>query len=123
MRNPSNVCFNLWMYSMYRRFFKRLIDILLASLALIILSLIMLICCLVIFLQDFGPVIFKQKRIGKEAREFWFYKFRSMPVNTPNVQSSETSKLKITSFGKIIRRTSIDELPQLVNILKGDMSI
>ncbi|HTM98851.1 MAG TPA: sugar transferase [Pedobacter sp.] len=108
---------------MYRLFLKRVIDIILSLFALVFLSPILLICSIIIFLQDFGPVIFKHKRVGRDGEEFWFYKFRSMPVNTPNVQSSETSKLKITAFGKFIRRTSIDELPQLFNIIKGDMSI
>lgn len=83
----------------------------------------MLLCSIIIFIQDFGPVIFKQKRVGRHGKHFLFYKFRSMPVNTPNVISLEISQLKITPFGKIIRRTNIDELPQLFNIFKGEMSI
>ncbi|GAA3931766.1 sugar transferase [Chitinophaga oryziterrae] len=108
---------------MYRSFIKRSIDISITILALIGLSPIILVCGLIIYFQDFGPIVFKQKRVGKNGRIFLFFKFRSMPVNTPNVQSRETDKLKITPFGKIIRRTNIDELPQLFNILKGDMSI
>jgi O-antigen biosynthesis protein WbqP len=108
---------------MYLNFVKRFIDIFLSLITLIALSPILLFCSLFIFLQDFGPVIFKQSRVGKGGRIFLFYKFRSMPVNTPNVRSSETAELKITPFGKFIRRTNIDELPQLFNILKGDMSI
>lgn len=108
---------------MYQRFFKRPLDVCCSLTAIIILAPLLIITALIIFFQDFGPFIFKQSRVGKEGRIFKFFKFRSMPINTPNVQSSETNKLKITPFGKIIRRTSIDELPQLVNILKGDMSI
>lgn len=108
---------------MYKRYFKRILDFALSLTGLIVLSPLMFLCALIIFLQDFGPIIFKQSRIGKDGRTFSFYKFRSMPVNTPNVQSSDTAKLKITRFGSIIRRTSFDEIPQLVNILKGDMSI
>lgn len=108
---------------MYKLFFKRLIDVLASLGVLILLSPVMLLVALIIFFQDFGPVIFKQYRVGRGGRLFLFYKFRSMPVNTPNVQSFETKKLKITPFGKFIRRTSLDELPQLINILKGDMSL
>lgn len=108
---------------MYRSFFKRLTDVLASLMVLIVFSPILLIVGLIVFIQDFGPVIFKQQRVGRNGRVFLFYKFRSMPVNTPNVQSSDTKKLSITPFGKFIRRTSIDELPQLINILKGDMSL
>lgn len=108
---------------MYQIYIKRGLDIILSLSAIVILFPIGIICSLIIFLQDFGPVVFKQKRVGKDGRIFLFYKFRSMPVNTPNVQSSDVAKLKITTFGKIIRRTNLDELPQLINILKGDMSI
>lgn len=108
---------------MYQVFFKRLVDIFCSLLAIIVLSPILILSGLIIFFQDLGPAIFKQKRVGRNGHIFNFYKFRSMPVNTPNVQSSETNRLKITPFGKFIRRTNIDELPQLVNILKGDMSV
>lgn len=108
---------------MYKFFFKRLIDVFASFGVLVLLSPVMLLVALVIFFQDFGPIIFKQQRVGKGGSGFWFYKFRSMPVNTPNVQSSDTKKLVITPFGKFIRRTSLDELPQLINILKGDMSL
>lgn len=104
-------------------FFKRLIDILMSFGAILVLSPIFLIVGLFVILQDGGPAIFKQKRVGQDGREFLFFKFRSMPVNTPNVQSHETSKLKITPFGQFIRRTNIDELPQFFNILIGDMSL
>lgn len=102
--------------------FKRLFDILLALSLIIALLPIYLIIALIIFIQDFGMPIFKQMRIGKGGREFMFYKFRSMPLKTPNVESHEKDKLKITPFGKFIRRTNLDELPQFFNVLKGDMS-
>jgi len=102
--------------------FKRLFDILLAIGLMGALIPIYLIISFSIFIQDFGPVIFKQMRVGKEGKEFLFYKFRSMPLKTPNVESHQQDKLKITPFGKLIRRTNLDELPQFFNVLKGDMS-
>jgi O-antigen biosynthesis protein WbqP len=101
---------------------KRLLDILLAVFLMILASPIYLIVGLIIRLQDGGPAIFKQKRVGRNGDEFLFYKFRSMPINTPNVESRETTKLQITPFGKFIRLTNLDELPQFYNVLKGDMS-
>lgn len=102
--------------------FKRLGDIALAISVLLFLFPLFLILALVIWLQDGGPAIFKQRRVGRNGQEFMFYKFRSMPVSTPNVESRETQKLQITQFGKFIRRTNFDELPQIYNVLIGDMS-
>jgi len=104
-------------------FFKRLIDFTASLVVLILLSPIMFIIALIIYLQDFHHPIFSHYRVGKDGKEFKFYKFRSMPVETPNVESHEKDKLTITPFGKIIRRTNLDELPQLFSILKGDMSL
>lgn len=103
-------------------FFKRLSDIVLAVILLLFLLPLYVILAAIIKIQDGGPAIFKQKRVGKNGQEFLFYKFRSMPVSTPNVESRETQKLQITPFGKFIRRTNLDELPQVYNVLKGDMS-
>lgn len=102
--------------------FKRFFDVVLAISLVVFLFPIYLIIGLIIFLQDFGTPIFKQMRVGKNGKEFLFYKFRSMPLKTPNVESHEKDKLKITPFGKFIRRTNLDELPQFFNVLKGDMS-
>ncbi len=101
---------------------KRLGDITLAVLLLLLLLPIYVLLALIIRLQDGGPAIFKQKRVGKNGKKFLFYKFRSMSVSTPNVESCETQKLQITSLGKFIRRSNLDELPQFFNVLKGDMS-
>ena len=101
---------------------KRLSDITLAVLLLLLLFPMYLMMALIIWLQDGGPAIFKQSRVGRNGQEFMFYKFRSMPVSTPNVESRETQKLQITPFGKFIRRTNLDELPQIYNVLRGDMS-
>ncbi len=78
---------------------------------------------LIIYLQDRGPVFFSHNRVGKNGQLFRFHKFRSMPLNIPLVESHEISKIRITPFGYFIRRTNIDELPQLYNILKGEMSL
>jgi O-antigen biosynthesis protein WbqP len=102
--------------------FKRIVDVILASCLLICLAPIYLIIAIIIRLQDGGPAIFKQIRIGKAGETFNFYKFRSMPLSTPIVESKDTKKLQITPFGKFIRRTNLDELPQFYNVLKGDMS-
>ena len=104
-------------------FVKRLIDFTASLGVIILISPIMLIIALIIYLQDFHHPIFSHYLVGKDGKEFKFYKFRSMPVETPNVESHEKDKLTITPFGKIIRRTNLDELPQLFSILKGDMSL
>jgi O-antigen biosynthesis protein WbqP len=102
---------------------KRLGDVVVVFILLILISPILFVIALFIKLHDGGPVIFMQKRIGKNGVEFQFMKFRSMPVNTPNVISTQTAALKITPIGKFIRRTNLDEIPQFINVLKGDMSI
>lgn len=102
---------------------KRFIDILASFVVLLILLPLMLIIAIIIYLHDFHNPIFSHTRIGKNSTAFTFYKFRSMPVNTPDVESYERDKITITSFGKFLRRTNLDELPQLFNILKGDMSL
>lgn len=108
---------------MYKQFFKRVIDIL-GSFFLISITLpLYIIVALIVYLQDRGNPIFSQKRVGYKENEFVLMKFRSMPIRTANVPSSDTSKLTITPFGKFIRRTNLDELPQFINILKGDMSL
>lgn len=102
---------------------KRIFDILFSVSILIIFSPILLLSSIIIFVQDGKSIIFKQKRIGKNGKIFDFYKLRSMSVGTPNVESTSDNKIKITSFGKILRRTNLDEFPQFFNVLKGDMSV
>ncbi|MCM1270060.1 MAG: sugar transferase [Ruminococcus flavefaciens] len=115
---------------------KRISDIVCSLIALIILSPVMLITMIAIYIDDPGSVIFKQVRIGKDGKEFMIYKFRSMKINAEELKEelidhnqSEGANFKMrhdprrTRVGKFIRKASIDELPQLVNILKGDMSI
>ncbi|MBS5950340.1 MAG: exopolysaccharide biosynthesis polyprenyl glycosylphosphotransferase [Clostridium sp.] len=117
-------------------FTKRLMDILLSLLGLIIVSPIMLIVAILIKLESTGPVIFSQKRVGLNGKEFNMLKFRSMVQNAEelkeklqkqNEMSGPMFKIKedprVTKVGRVIRKTSIDELPQLINILKGEMSL
>ncbi len=113
------------MQSFYNNIFKRFCDIILSLLALIILSPIFLITAIAIKLDSKGPALFKQDRLGKGGKVFKIYKFRSMCQGAEHTGSgvySGADDMRVTKVGKIIRATSIDELPQLINILKGDMS-
>lgn len=104
---------------------KRLLDFILALLSLIILSPVFIIISLIIKMTSEGPVFFKQKRIGKNKVEFYIYKFRTMRTDTPKDTPThllENPEQYITRIGKFLRKTSLDELPQLINILKGEMS-
>ncbi|MBQ7809414.1 MAG: sugar transferase [Clostridia bacterium] len=108
------------------KFIKRSADIVISFLGLIILSPVLAITALLIKIDSKGPVIFKQQRLGKGGKVFDIYKFRSMCVGAEHTGSgvySGKGDARVTKIGKFIRATSIDELPQLVNILKGDMSI
>ena len=115
---------------------KRIIDIVASFTGLILLSPLILIVSILIKLESKGEVIFKQKRVGLNGKEFYMYKFRSMVINaeelkaeleSQNEMSGPMFKIKddprITKVGKFIRKTSIDELPQLINVIKGDMSL
>lgn len=107
---------------MYRKFIKRLVDILISSCVIVLCSPLFIMVALLILIQDGGNPIFKQDRVGVNKSIFTLMKFRSMPINTANVPSADTSKIKITTFGAFIRRSNLDELPQFFNILVGDMS-
>ena len=104
---------------------KRTMDIVSSLVGLILLSPLFLLVAILIKLDSKGPIIFKQIRIGKNSKSFYIYKFRSMKIDAPNLSTEEFINASdfTTKVGKFIRKTSIDELPQLVNILKGDMSI
>lgn len=110
---------------MYLRFGKRAIDLIVSFLGLIVLSPLFLILAAAIKIDDPGPVFFKQKRVGIHKELFWLYKFRSMKVNTPDVATHllENPEQYISRVGRFLRKTSLDELPQLINILSGKMSI
>lgn len=104
---------------------RRLFDICVALALLAILALPMLAIALAVALDSPGPVIFKQQRVGRDRKLFWMYKFRTMRVGTPEVATHLMTDLEkyITRVGRFLRKTSLDELPQLFNVLKGDMSI
>ena len=111
---------------MYKRFFKRFIDIIVSLLGLLVLLLPMLIFALIVKLDSKGPVLFWQKRVGKDKKIFMMPKFRTMYVDTPSEVATHLLKdpiAHITKVGKIYRKLSIDELPQLISIFIGHMSI
>ena len=106
-------------------YIKRFLDILVSAVALVVLSPLLPLLALLVRLTSEGPAIFKQKRIGKDGKVFEIYKFRSMCVGAEGKGSgvySGKGDARVTKIGKILRDTSLDELPQFVNILKGEMS-
>lgn len=107
---------------MYKNFGKRFFDLIGSIVALNFLVPIIVIVYTVIKIFDRGPVIFKQERVGLNGKLFTLYKFRSLPVGTEDCPSSELKSIKESLIGKVLRRTNIDEMPQLFNILKGEMS-
>ena len=111
---------------MYKNGIKRLLDCVISVLLLIITALPMLIVAILICLESRGPVIFKQQRIGKDGKVFNILKFRSMVQNSEHTGSgvySGEGDARVTKIGRFIRATSIDELPQCINILRGEMSL
>ena len=108
---------------MYRRFLKRGIDIAVSLICLVVCSPFLLVIAIGVRLASPGPAIFCQSRVGRHGKIFKFLKFRSLPVDTKDLASDQLGAVDIPAFGRLIRRTSLDELPQLVNILKGDMSL
>ncbi len=111
---------------MYKYFVKRLLDIIMSTIGIIILALPMLIIAIMVKIDSPGPVFFKQRRIGLHKKEFTLLKFRSMPVSAPkNVATHQldVNAIQMSGFQRTIRRLSIDELPQLYNIWIGSCSI
>lgn len=107
-------------------FCKRIIDLLVALMLLVILSPVMIVAALAIKFCSPGEIIFKQQRLGLHGKVFYMYKFRSMVSNAENIGSGmflEKDDPRITGVGKFLRKTSIDELPQLLNVLRGEMSL
>ena len=108
---------------MYKHFFKRLIDFILSLIALIILSPILLILAILVRIKLGSPIIFKQKRPGLNEKIYILYKFRTMTDAKDEQGNLLPDEIRLTKFGKLLRSTSLDELPELFNTLKGDMSI
>ena len=105
---------------------KRGLDFLISTLAILFLSPVLILIALAIKIDSKGPVLFKQKRVGKDKKHFMIYKFRSMYVDAPSDMPTHLLKdpsARITRVGAFLRKTSLDELPQLINIFKGEMSI
>lgn len=130
----ENTCFFYMSKTKYRltknqkiyAFFKRIFDFLVALMTLIVLSPLLLIVSLIIKLTSSGSVIFLQRRVGQYGNVISIYKFRTMNINAPHSKSTkdfDEATEYITNFGKFLRATSLDEIPQLFNVLKGDMSI
>jgi len=111
---------------MYRKYIKRIIDFILSLITVVILSPFLLLIAILIKLDSKGPILFKQKRIGMHKTHFYMLKFRTMRIDSPKdvpTHLLENPDQWITRVGKFLRKTSLDELPQLFNIIKGEMSI
>lgn len=108
---------------MYAKYIKRLLDFVLALIAIIILSPVLLITAILVRIKLGTPVIFKQERPGLNEKIFTLYKFRTMTDQRDENGNLLSDEIRLTKFGKTLRSTSLDELPELFNILKGDMSI
>ncbi|NLN49335.1 MAG: sugar transferase [Clostridiales bacterium] len=114
---------------MYEKYVKRVFDIVICLIGLPIFVVLYIIFGLLIKLEDSGPIFYKADRIGKESKLFKMYKFRSMKVNSPNLLNADGSTYnseddpRVTKIGKFIRTASIDETPQIINVIKGEMSI
>ena len=108
---------------MYAKYIKRILDLILSLMALILLMPLMLIIGILVAINLGNPIIFKQKRPGKDEKIFTLYKFRTMTDEKDEKGKLLPDSQRLTKFGKFLRSTSLDELPELINILKGDMSI
>lgn len=114
---------------MYRNFLKRILDIIVSIIGLPIFMVVWVIIGSLIKIEDKGPVFYKADRIGKDSKTYKMYKFRSMKVDVPTLLNEDGSTYnskddpRVTKIGKIIRESSLDETPQILNVLKGDMSI
>jgi len=105
-----------------RLYRKRLFDIVCAALGLLVLSPVLLVCALLVGLTSPGGILFRQERVGKDGVPFTIYKFRSMRKDNAGLKISTSGDSRITPVGRVLRKTKLDELPQLWNVLKGDMS-
>ena len=114
---------------MYVHFFKRIIDLILSLIALPFWLLLFIPIAIAIKMGDGGPIFYKSKRVGKDFKQFGMYKFRSMKVNAPDLRMEDGSTYnaeddpRVTKVGRFLRKTSLDEIPQLLNVLIGDMAL
>ncbi len=114
---------------MYKHFFKRVIDIIIGLIALPFVLLVIIIFGPIIYFTDRGPIFYNANRVGLNMKLFKMYKLRSMKVNAPDLRNEDGSTFnsdndpRVTSVGLFLRKTSLDEFPQFINVLKGDMSI
>ena len=113
---------------MYKYLIKRILDIILAILLLPFLFVTTILIAPLIYLEDGGRIFYNSKRLGKNGKVFIMYKFRTMKENARDIRNADGSTYnsiydpRVTKIGKVLRRTSIDEIPQIINVLKGDMS-
>ncbi len=114
---------------MYKKYFKRLFDVIIVIPGILIGLILMIPIAITIYIEDKGPVFYNAERLGKNGKVFKMYKFRSMKVNAPDLRMADGSTFngendpRLTKVGRFIRKTSLDEIPQLLNVLKGDMSL
>ena len=130
MQNPTkNYAKKELLKDMYAHFFKRLFDIIFGIIAMPFLGILLLIVGPQIYFEDKGPIFYNAPRVGKDGKEFKMYKLRSMKVNAPDLVMEDGSTYngeddpRLTKVGKWLRKTSMDEMPQFLNVLKGDMSV
>lgn len=113
---------------MYQSYIKRICDVVIAIMLLPFLAIVMIPIGIIIKLDDRGPVFFKGPRLGKNMKEFRMFKFRTMKVNAPDIRNEDGSTFnsdedfRLTRVGKFLRKTSLDELPQIINVIRGEMS-
>lgn len=128
MRSSKSI-FKVRLEKMYKYFIKRILDLFIVLIVLPIFAIVYVAVAPIVHFTDGGPVFYCGERIGRNGRLFKMYKFRSMRVNAPDIRLSDGSTYngeddpRVTKIGKILRATSIDEIPQILNVLKGDMSL
>lgn len=114
---------------MYKKFIKRMLDLVISILGFPIFTVLYIVIGILIKIEDRGPIFYKGRRIGKNSKIFEMYKFRSMKIDAPNILNKDGSTYnsknddRVTKIGKFIRETSLDEIPQIINVLKGEMSL
>ena len=114
---------------MYKKYLKRIIDLIVSICALPIFIIFYIIIAPIIYFEDKGKIFYNGERLGKDGKIFKMYKFRTMKMNSEDIRNKDGSTYngeddpRVTKIGKVLRKTSIDELPQILNVLKGDMSI